>query len=121
LQRKHLPGSGFGFRCSPAFGKRCRQEALGHAEAWIGQDGTPGGGCRFLVLRAYEIPDGHCLATCKGKPVYGADPQRTHHLGMVCPLTTNQLLASRRSEVMYGFEPIFSCIGFGCDFSNELF
>jgi hypothetical protein len=71
LQRKHLPGSGFGFRCSPAFGKRCRQEALGHAEAWIGQDGTPGGGCRFLVLRAYEIPDGHCLVTCKGKPVYG--------------------------------------------------
>ena len=77
LQHKHLPGGGFGFRCSPEFGKRRRQEALGHAEAWIGQDGSPGGGCRFLVLRKHEIADGYGLVTPKGKPVYRADPQRT--------------------------------------------
>ena len=69
LQHKHLPGGGFGFRYSPEFGKRRRQEALGHAEAWIGQDGSPGGGCRFLVVPKYEIADGYGLVTPKGKPV----------------------------------------------------
>lgn len=43
-----------------------RQEALGHAEAWIGQDGSPGGGCSLLVVPQYEIADGYGLVTPKG-------------------------------------------------------
>ena len=77
MQQEHLPGGGFGFGCSPEFSKRRRQDALGHAEAWIGQYGSPGGGCRFLVLPKYEIAYGYGLVPPKRELVYRADPQST--------------------------------------------
>src|ERR1700737_504871 len=77
LQRQHLSGGGFGFRRSVEFCQRCRQQAVGHTKARIGQSGATGGNCRFLVSSAYENAEGNCGVTCIGKPVKGAESQRT--------------------------------------------
>jgi hypothetical protein len=66
----------FRFLDAPELGERCRQQAVGYAQARIGLQSATCGMRRFVVAAALKMPDGERMIGDIVQPVEWADPKR---------------------------------------------